>query len=568
MKKLLINLTQKVIMFLLALSLVFMLRPLNIEAKAANPKVKSTKVTLYTTSPSYKIELKNTDSKAKVTYTSADKSVVTVTKKGIVKVKGEGKTTVTVKIAQNSETYKSKITFTVKKPYIKFSKTPIEKMKVGEKQTIRVKGYGTETSGFKFKSSDKSIAKISSKGKVTAVAPGTVKITVTDSAGIAKCSTEITVLPDNTVADRLLEIATEQNNKNYNQNYLCETPEEFEKMIFDIYSQGYYPVLLVQDLSIVPEESYFLEKYVSLTSFSYDYCIKYLNGYAIKVILNPEISMFADEFLIDCALTTGDTSLLTEDYLNTYNKVINLADRLKGDTEEETVKNIHDYLVLNHAYPTYFRDTEELHRLADTIDTNYCVCDGYAKCFYFLCKASGIDVLLVHGDASSSPNRSELHSWNKVKIDGEWYNMDVTWDDPCPDKPGETGYNYYCLTDETISVNHIWDNTSYPAATSKKLGIVYEYETAGIPIAKSRDEFKSIIDNLADETVRKIKKASGHNSVDLQVIAAYGLEADDLYDNLLNPLLYSCNSDYNLGFKSSYRSIGPVGTLFEFTLYN
>lgn len=567
MKKLLINLTQKVIMFLLALSLVFMLRPLNIEAKAANPKVKSTKVTLYTTSPSYNIELKNTDSKAKVTYTSADKSVVTVTKKGIVKVKGEGKTTVTVKIAQNSETYNSKITFTVKKPYIKFSKTPIEKMKAGETQTIRVKGYGTESSGFKYKSSNKSIAKISSKGKVTAVAPGTVKITVTDSAGIAKCSTEITVLPDNTVADRLLEIVKLDNRK-YSEDYLCKTSEEFENKLFRRYAEGYVPYLLVEDLSIIPEESYFLEKYNQLTNFKYESCTKYSNGYVIRINFSSEISFFYDETVIDCAFSSQDISFLTEDQLSTYNKVINLANDLKDTSEEKTVKNIHDYLVLNHAYPTYFRDTEELHRLADTIDTNYCVCDGYAKCFYFLCKASGIDVLLVHGDASSSPNRSELHSWNKVKIDGEWYNMDVTWDDPCPDKPGETGYNYYCLTDETISVNHIWDNTSYPAATSKKLGIVYEYETAGIPIAKSRDEFKSIIDNLADEAVRKIKKASGHNSVDLQVIAAYGLESDDLYDNLLNPLLYSCNSDYNLGFKSSYRSIGPVGTLFEFTLYN
>lgn len=562
------KLTKSLIIFIFTIIITFISFPVNAEAKTAKPKVKSTAVTLYTNSADYTIELKNTDKKAKVTYSSADKSVVAVSKKGIVKVKGEGKTTVTVKIVQNSETYKSKITFTVKKPYIKFSKTPIEKMKAGETQTIRVKGYGTETSGFKFKSSDKSIAKISSKGKLTAVAPGKVKITVSDSTGKFKCSTEITVLPDNTVADRLLEIATEQNNKNYNQDYLCETPEEFEKMIFDIYSQGYYPVLLVQDLSIVPEENYFLEKYVSLTSFTYDYCIKYLNGYAIKVILKPEISMFTDEFLIDCALTTGDTSLLTDDYLNTYNKVINLADNLKGDTEEETVKNIHDYLVLNHAYPTYFRDTEDLHRLAGTIDTNYCVCDGYAKCFYFLCKASGIDVMLVHGDASSSPNRSELHSWNKVKIDGEWYNMDVTWDDPCPDRPGEISYNYYCITDETISVNHIWDNTLYPAATSKKLGPIYEYETSGIPIAKTRDEFKAIINSVADETVQTIKKSSGHKSIDLQVIAIFGLDSDDLYDNLLNPLLYSCNSDYNLGFKSSYKTIGPVGTLFEFTLYN
>ena len=59
------------------------------------------------------------------------------------------------------------------------------------------------------------------------------------------------------------------------------------------------------------------------------------------------------------------------------------------------------------------------------------VCEGYAKAFKVLCDKLDIPCTLVEGDARSS--KSEIagpHMWNYVQVDGGWYAVDVTWNDP------------------------------------------------------------------------------------------------------------------------------------------
>lgn len=41
-----------------------------------------------------------------------------------------------------------------------------------------------------------------------------------------------------------------------------------------------------------------------------------------------------------------------------------------------------------------------------------------------------------------------------MKLDGQWYNLDCTWDDPVPDQPGVVIYTYYNLTDDQLAVDH------------------------------------------------------------------------------------------------------------------
>lgn len=59
------------------------------------------------------------------------------------------------------------------------------------------------------------------------------------------------------------------------------------------------------------------------------------------------------------------------------------------------------------------------------------VCEGYAKAFKVLCDAANIPCVITTGNAYSAPGANpESHSWNIVQIDGVWYLMDVTWNDP------------------------------------------------------------------------------------------------------------------------------------------
>lgn len=89
------------------------------------------------------------------------------------------------------------------------------------------------------------------------------------------------------------------------------------------------------------------------------------------------------------------------------------------------------------------------------------LCEGYAKAFMYLCQAVGIQCFCVAGYAG------EDHMWNMLQLDGEWYNMDVTWDD------ADT-YEYFCIPDSEMFVDHTLRNFfPVPAATATK----YSYST-------------------------------------------------------------------------------------------
>lgn len=120
---------------------------------------------------------------AKITYASSNTSVATVTSDGTVTVKGPGTTTITVKAAATGSvgSASKSFTLTVKNPaqvvttsYTKYKRTELDKM---FNLNAATDGDGTLT----YKSSDESVAKVSSKGGVTVVGPGVVTITVTAS---------------------------------------------------------------------------------------------------------------------------------------------------------------------------------------------------------------------------------------------------------------------------------------------------------------------------------------------------------------------------------------------------
>lgn len=59
------------------------------------------------------------------------------------------------------------------------------------------------------------------------------------------------------------------------------------------------------------------------------------------------------------------------------------------------------------------------------------VCEGYARAFKVLCDELEIPCVLVEGYARGSlTNKSQLHMWNYVQLDGMWYAVDTTWNDP------------------------------------------------------------------------------------------------------------------------------------------
>jgi hypothetical protein len=128
-------------------------------------------------------------------------------------------------------------------------------------------------------------------------------------------------------------------------------------------------------------------------------------------------------------------------------------------TDDEKVKAVHDYIITNAKYDTssvYYSDY-------DLLSNGTAVCNGYSLLTYNMLKKLDIPVKFVFGSSDS-----QSHVWNMVELGDYWFHLDTTWDDPMPDRGNTVSYNYYMLTDEEISKDHvIEDNQNLPSAKVK-----------------------------------------------------------------------------------------------------
>lgn len=86
-------------------------------------------------------------------------------------------------------------------------------------------------------------------------------------------------------------------------------------------------------------------------------------------------------------------------------------------------------------------------------------CEGYSKAAKLLLDRLGIENAIVSGNADNGEG-SGAHMWNIVKVNGNYYHLDCTWDDPVSDdEDGLVMYAYFNLSDEMISKTH--SNFSY-----------------------------------------------------------------------------------------------------------
>ena len=88
------------------------------------------------------------------------------------------------------------------------------------------------------------------------------------------------------------------------------------------------------------------------------------------------------------------------------------------------------------------------------------VCDGYSKAFMYLLKQAQIEAVLTTSDPMN-------HAWNLVKLDGNYYHVDVTWNDIKGD--GKTQYKYFLVSDkEFLNNREHYSWVSDVAGTSEK----------------------------------------------------------------------------------------------------
>ncbi|MBQ9084792.1 MAG: hypothetical protein IJY24_03955 [Clostridia bacterium] len=124
-------------------------------------------------------------------------------------------------------------------------------------------------------------------------------------------------------------------------------------------------------------------------------------------------------------------------------------------TEFEKELYLHDTLAKRIEYVT---DAPNAHDAYGALVLGEAVCEGYAESLQVLLQRVGIQSFLALGvGLNPTTGEGEGHEWNFVRIDGSYYQVDLTWADQ-----GERIYHaYFNQTDGIMSVDHALESTAY-----------------------------------------------------------------------------------------------------------
>ncbi|MBQ5311629.1 MAG: hypothetical protein ILP19_06260, partial [Oscillospiraceae bacterium] len=117
--------------------------------------------------------------------------------------------------------------------------------------------------------------------------------------------------------------------------------------------------------------------------------------------------------------------------------VSEILDAAKGRSDRDTVRIIHDQIIRRCTYSTGSYENSAYGCLVE----GQALCQGYTAAFEYLCSRAGIQTAPVETADGS-------HIWALVLLDGDYYHVDVTWDDPDDiDRPLYAKYDYFCTND-------------------------------------------------------------------------------------------------------------------------
>ncbi len=261
-----------------------------------------------------------------------------------------------------------------------------------------------------------------------------------------------------------------------------------------------------------------------------------------------------------------------------------IASLTTGDTPViEKIRKIHDWMVTNIAYDTRLR----ARHASDALNSGLGICQAYAELFDVFMAEIGVESFTVPGTAGG-----EAHAWNAVNIGGEWYFVDVTWDDPLvnghsnyPDARN-LRYTYLLVSYETVRQDHRADdeqdllkpfgeNDSFRAALveKKKSEIEAELRRAASSgegglafVIASEDER----DTVSAEMVEALKAAAraGEKDFSATVFCVKGVPDVKAFVSEMSSLLaHEGVEAYHAGVKTGAKTVGSeFYTSVEFTV--
>ena len=238
---------------------------------------------------------------------------------------------------------------------------------------------------------------------------------------------------------------------------------------------------------------------------------------------------------------------------------------------------VNDYLVNNCRYDDEAAAVHKSNKILGNEQDVYgalvegkAVCEGYARAFQLLCQRLNVDCSVIEGYANEKHgDKSErsAHIWNCVRLDGDWYHTDVTWNDNTDDDLANVAtskYYFFNITDKDILKDHeisplygeeIGDSDFYNEFIPKCTAVKYNYFKLNCPALSSLDNAGNVVSALTKSA------AAGDNYFDFLI-------ADNLnFNDAKSKIAGSLGAEWIEKANSRNRKTNQIGsdcTLFGF----
>ena len=162
------------------------------------------------------------------------------------------------------------------------------------------------------------------------------------------------------------------------------------------------------------------------------------------------------QFHLERRYKENDIKAIEEKVNEIYNKYYDSSKNVR-----ENIKIFHDYIIKNASYDMDFKP----YTTEDETPTNAygVLINGKGICSSY---ADAMSLFLEKMHVNNFRISSETHEWNVVYVEGNWYHLDLTWDDPTnSNDPNYVGTNYFLLTynelKDLTDEEHIFDKDIY-----------------------------------------------------------------------------------------------------------
>lgn len=226
---------------------------------------------------------------------------------------------------------------------------------------------------------------------------------------------------------------------------------------------------------------------------------------------------------------------MVEEYEKKVDKI--LAKLTDDMTTYRKIRVIHDSIINTAVYDVDYKLCDTMY---GTLVKKRGKCDGYAKTFAYICEKAGIKAVTVIGTDTYTTDDS-MHMWNKVYYKNNWYNVDVTWDDPMSNMKNNRKYEFFMVSDKELGKTHTEDNLRFDVPKAKDNSKTYfkVYKKYAESVSEAKEMIKTELEKAAKNGTTSISFQCSDNDV-------YKSVCEYVYDaNTICSVLKSVNKNYN-----------------------